>query len=213
MDFNIKISSFSGEKKDWERWSVTFLAKARLRGYRELLVGIGESPQKGSKDYDEFVMRNDIAYAELLIACDNDICLGIVNTSRTSTLPEGDAKLAWKNLVSKFEPVTKSNLIRVKKEFVECKLEGTHQDPDQWIQSLETMKRKLEILGQGMSEMDLIIHILHNLPPEYENTQELLENELENDNVNLDKVKEKLRSKFERLRRNKGERRSTVQSR
>jgi hypothetical protein len=59
------------------------------------------------------------------------------------------------------------------------------------------MKRRLQILGHQMSEMDLIIHILQNLPKEYETTLELLENNLENDVAMLDCEKEKLRTKSE----------------
>jgi hypothetical protein len=40
--------------------------------------------------------------------------------------------------------------------------------------------------------MDIIIHILQILPDEYENTVELLENNLENEVANLDRVKESL---------------------
>jgi hypothetical protein len=54
-----------------------------------------------------------------------------------------------------------------------------------------------------MSEMDLIIHILQNLPKEYERTFELLENDLENDLATLSCVKKKLRTKFELLQRGK----------
>jgi hypothetical protein len=50
-----------------------------------------------------------------------------------------------------------------------------------------------------MSDMDLMIHILQNLPNEYETTLELLENDLENKVASLDQIKEKLRSKFEWL--------------
>jgi gag-polypeptide of LTR copia-type len=103
--------------------------------------------------------------------------------------------------VANFEPVTKANLIKMKKEFVSCKLESRNQDPDQWIQGLELKKRKLEILGQKMSEMDLIIHILHNRPEEYKVTLELLKNNLEM--MWALTVKEKLRIKFIRLNKDK----------
>jgi hypothetical protein len=62
----------------------------------------------------------------------------------------------------------------MKKGFVECKLESTNQ-------GLELKKRKLEILEQWMSEMDQIIHILHNLPGEYNTTLELFKNDLKNE--------------------------------
>jgi len=203
MDVQVKISPFSGDKKDWERWSVTFLAKSRLRGYRELLVGIEIVPTKGGKDFEAFLIKNDVAYAELLIACECNVCFGIVNSSRSKQLPEGDARLAWMNLTAKFEPTTKGNLIQMKRDFIENKLSSISQDPDQWIQSLEIMRRKLQILGHNVTDMDLIIHILHNLPREYETTLELLENNLKNDLATLDRVKEKLREKFERIQRGK----------
>ena len=92
----VKISPFSGERKDWERWSTTFLAKARLRGYRGLLVGVEIAPNKGTKDYEVFIQKNDVAFAETLIVCECDTCFGIINSSRSEQLPDGDAKLAWK---------------------------------------------------------------------------------------------------------------------
>jgi len=92
-------------------------------------------------------------------------------------------------------------LIKVKKEFVDSKLDDINKDPDQWIQELELLKRKLEILGGPITEMDLIIHIFHNLPEEYETAIEFIENELENDTATLEKVKERLRTKFERIKK------------
>jgi hypothetical protein len=68
-----------------------------LRGYNNILEGIEVVPEKGNKGNEDFIFNNDIAYAELLISCDCDICLGIVNTSRSEQMPEGDARLAWKN--------------------------------------------------------------------------------------------------------------------
>jgi hypothetical protein len=77
MEVQMKITGFSGDRKNWERWNVTFLAKARLRGYRNLLVGLEVAPSKGTKGHEEFMVKNDIAYAELLISSKCDICLGI----------------------------------------------------------------------------------------------------------------------------------------
>jgi hypothetical protein len=53
-----------------------------------------------------------------------------VQTSRSKEMPEGDARLAWTNLVSKFTPVTKSNLIKTKREFIDSKLEDISINPD-----------------------------------------------------------------------------------
>jgi hypothetical protein len=199
----VKITPFSGDKKDWERWSTTFLAKARLRGYRNVIVGAEIQPNKGSKDFEAFMLRNDVAYAEILTACECDVCFGIVNSSRSDILPDGDAKLAWENLDAKFEPKTKASLIQLKKQFLDCKLTSLNQDPDEWIQILEGLQRKLLILGHEVSDMDVVIHILQNLPKENDTTSELLEYDLENDFASLDMVKEKLRARFEKLQRSK----------
>jgi gag-polypeptide of LTR copia-type len=164
-----------------------------------LIVGIEVVATKGANGYNEYMQRNDFAYAELLISCECHVCLGLVQTSRSEEMPEGDARLAWMNLVSKLAPVTKSNLIKTKKEFVDSKLEDVSVNPDVWIQGLEILSRRLDILGHPITEMDLIIHIMHNLPDEYETMIEFIENELDNDSATLEKVKERLRTKFEQL--------------
>jgi hypothetical protein len=103
--------AFSGQKKDLERWSITFLAKSRLRGYNDVLIGNEIVPTKGGKDFDAFLIKNDVAYAKLLISCEDNLCFELVHSSRSEQLPEGDAHVAWSNLMSNFEPKTKANLI------------------------------------------------------------------------------------------------------
>jgi hypothetical protein len=56
-----------------------------------------------------------------MIVCKTDVCLRIVNSSRTQTLPAGDARLAWENLVVNLEPTAKANLIQMKKDVIENK--------------------------------------------------------------------------------------------
>jgi hypothetical protein len=62
------------------------------------------------------------------------------------------------------------------------------------------MQRKLQILGHKIFAMDMIIHILQNLTKVYDTNVELLENDLDNDLASLDRVKEKLRLRFEKYR-------------
>jgi gag-polypeptide of LTR copia-type/Zinc knuckle len=104
-------------------------------------------------------------------------------------------------LNSKFEPKTKASLIQLKKQLLDCKLTSPSQDPDEWIQTLEGLQRKLLTLGHEVSDMDIVIHILQNLPKEYDTTTELLEYDLENNFASLDRVKEKLRARFDKLQR------------
>jgi hypothetical protein len=87
------------------------------------------------------MIKNDTDFAEIFNSCDSDIYLGIAITSRLERVPEGDADLAWNNVVSKCEPTTKANLINLKKEFTKSKLEDTNQDHDQCTQGLELLTK------------------------------------------------------------------------
>ena len=133
-------------------------------------------------------MGNDLAHAELLISCESDFCFGIVEHSRREMYPEGDAALSWMNLVEKYEPKTKSNLIKLKKEFMECGLEDPTKEPEEWLMTLENLRQ---------SEEDMMVHILHDLPSAYKNTIEIMENDLENGDY-----RESLRNKYSRIESN-----------
>jgi Zinc knuckle len=54
-------------------------------------------------------------------------------------------------------------------------------------------------MGHEVSDKDMMVHILHNLPKEYENTIEIMEIELENGELDLNKMRERLRNKFARF--------------
>jgi gag-polypeptide of LTR copia-type/Zinc knuckle len=54
-------------------------------------------------------------------------------------------------------------------------------------------------MGRLISDVDLIIHILNNLPEDFENLIENLESEIESSNMDLDKLKSRLRAKYTRL--------------
>jgi hypothetical protein len=89
MDIKIKLTNVSGNQKEWEHWSKTFLAKARLRGYREVIL-LYEMVDKDWKNYEQVKLKNDLAYAELMIYCENDLCFPIVDNSATEFFPVGD---------------------------------------------------------------------------------------------------------------------------
>jgi hypothetical protein len=137
-----------------------------------------------------------------MIACQDDMCFGIIDGSRSAMFPDGDAALAWKRLNEKFEPRNSSNLMTIKREFSQCSLKR-ERDPEDWINQLLLMNRRLEGIGYKMSEMEIIVHILNKLPREYESVVEQIEGDLNNGlTVDLEKVKNKLRSKFGRIKNN-----------
>ena len=70
----LKIVPFSGKKEDWNRWSKTFLAASTVRGYREVIKPTNEDVPAGSK-------KNIQAYSDLMMSCENEVSLGVVDES------------------------------------------------------------------------------------------------------------------------------------
>jgi gag-polypeptide of LTR copia-type len=68
---------------------------------------------------------------------------------------------------------------------------------------MKILARKIKNLGQEVSEDDLIIMVLHNLPREYKSIVEILENKLGNGDLNILKVKERLINKYSKLKNGK----------
>jgi hypothetical protein len=145
-----------------------------LRGYKKIILNKEEDETDWAKN--EWEILNDLAYAELMIACQDDMCFGIIDGSRSGMFPDGDAALAWRKLNEKFEPRNSSNLMTIKREFSQCILKK-ERDPEDWINQLLLMNRRL---GYKMSEMEMIVHILNNLPREYEFVVEQVEADLDN---------------------------------
>ena len=69
----------------------------------------------------------------------------------------------------------------LKKEFTNSKLSKKSDDPDVWISTLEDLRIKMEMQGSFMSDVDFMIHVLNNLPKEYEVSQAKLESKLGDD--------------------------------
>jgi len=190
----IRIIPFSGKDEDWNRWSKTFLATARAKGYREVLV-----PADPADDADEDL--NIQAYNDLILSCQEEISFGIIDESISDAFPDGDARVAWKNLCDKYEPSTGAAKVQAKQEFHQLKLASADEDPDTWLVSLELKRRRLKTLGTTIEDDDMILHILNNLPREYETVVELCEDDLSQGTVNLQTVKERVRARYHRLQK------------
>ncbi len=52
------------------------------------------------------------------------------------------------------------------------------EDPETWISELLYFKEQLRVLGAMMTDEDIIIHLLNNLPEEYNNAVEILDIEM-----------------------------------
>ena len=60
-----------------------------------------------------------------------------------------------------------------------CTLLSVDKDPDVWLSELERICQRLKIMQSVITDTDLMIHVLNNLPIEYETLVEKLELEIE----------------------------------
>jgi hypothetical protein len=198
-----KTTEFSGKYEDWNRWSKTFLSKARLRGYKDMLTGTHPQPDPSNPmAKKEYQVLNKLGYTELMPSFQEEVCFNLIDTAKSETYPNGDAFLAWKSLQERFEPKTSSSLVLLKKEFNLFALRRTDKDPDEWITQLLLLRQRLEGMGHQMTDLDMVIHILNNLPKEYESVVKSLETDIDNDvHVNIEQVRAKLQAKYKRFTR------------
>ena len=105
-DKAIRVLSFSGKQAEWAIWSEKFLARARRKGYRSILLGNEQLPSDSedvSKDKKKQKLRNlnELAYEDLILSIDGSsnsgrVAFQIVRNCKTDELKEGDSSLAWK---------------------------------------------------------------------------------------------------------------------
>jgi len=149
---------------------------------------------------------NELAYKELILSINADegagrVIFQLVKGCKTADLKDGDASLAWKRLVSKFAPKTAPNKLELKMEFQKCVLKSASEDPDEWITKLESIKVKLAEMNSTISDEDLLVHILNNLPKEYEIQQSKLEAQFGSTTspLTIEDVRTELNLKFIRI--------------
>jgi len=187
----IKIEPFSGKQIDWQVWSEQFLARARRKGFKDILRGKETVPSDGDfakadllneegKRMKKLRDLNDLAYESLLLMIDGKsqggkVAFKIVSGCKTDELSDGDAALAWKRLSKKYEPKTAPSRLMLKKRFNASVLRSARDDPDEWLTDLESLKDRLIEAGSRMDDDELLEHALNNLPKEYEHVVAKLE--------------------------------------
>ena len=80
----------------------------------------------------------------------------------------------------------------------------THEDPDLFINTLEKLDRRMnEFFDMKIIDEDIITKVLNTLPREYEELVDSLQVQMDTEKgVTLDNLKEQLRSKFQRMKKN-----------
>ena len=214
-DFSsIRVLNFSGRKEEWPSWSEKFLAKAKRSGTKDVLLGKVEIPSSfevadENTEEGKKLLRirelNEIAYTELILSIDvsnsqGKIAFGIVKSCKTKEFEDGNAALAWEKLRKKFDPVSAPSLVKTERMFRDSRL-GKNEDPDVWINSLEDLRVKLEVMGSSMTDDQFMIQVLNSLTGDYELQILLLEKRIGNieNPLSIEELKEELSLRFERL--------------
>lgn len=156
---------------------------------------------------------NELAFEDLLLSINTKTSSGttafnLVDTCTTSDQPEGNCKIAWDRLVAKYQPKTAPSYIQLKKDFANSRLRDLDVRPDERMSELESLRsemNKVTIAGKSdMTDVDVIIHILSNLPEEYEVAVSELENKLRDTSKPLDmeEVRLVLGNRYNRITKN-----------
>ena len=203
---SIKIIEFSG--KDFKIWSRKFCARANRKGYLTLLRGIQQIPT-----IDEYIAAeanpsdaknkttiklwklNELAFEDIILSINHTTNQGktafhLVDNSVTNEQPDGNCKIAWQKLTQKYLPKTAPSYIKLKKEFANSTLGDASTPPDEWVSELESLRNQMNAIKipnkSDMTEVDLIIHILSNLPEEYEVAVAELEKDMQSQSTPLE---------------------------
>ena len=97
----------------------------------------------------------------------------LVDNSVTPEQPDDNCKIAWQKLTQKHLPKTAPSYIKLKKEFANSTLGDVSTPPDKWVSELQSVRNQMNAMStinnkSDMTEVDLNINILSNLPEECE---------------------------------------------
>ena len=109
----------------------------------------------------------------------------IVKVCKTEDYSNGNAQKDSKCLSGKYIDKSAPTLIKIKRKVAKSRLKKNTKDPEEWITELEELCDHLENMGSIMSDEDLMIHVLNNLPSEYELQVEQMEEKVNKDDSPL----------------------------
>ena len=118
--------------------------------------------------------------------------------SRRSTYSE---RLPSMELKERFDPRTSNEKLQLKEKFTNSKLKDWKKSPNDWITELEIIVSQLYRMGHKITDEDFMIHVLGNLPEEYESKVETLEKDLDNthDPLTIERMTNELNLKYKKI--------------
>ena len=142
-----RVIKFSGQDSKWREWSAKFKAIGTKKGWWKEFEHDDDIDfeKKTQAPFKDRIEDNNSAFHYLTLACSGEAFEYIEGT-------EGNARLAWKNLKSRYEANESSDLIGLIEAFTRCKMKDNDLNPDCWFHELEHLHRRI-ILAGGAKRM------------------------------------------------------------
>ena len=99
-----------------------------------------DSALEGDDNLNKKIVRlgelNELAYEDLILSINTSfsmgkVAFGLVKNAKSEDFPQGNCKVAWDRLVSKYALHTASSLLKLKSKFHNNKLDLIDKDPDE----------------------------------------------------------------------------------
>ena len=220
-----KLEKFSGKRKDWEKWSRRFMTAAEERGF-DIIINLEEEikiPGRNEEltgDPDEIeemrrlIKLNARAYMALTHVIDDEDNFEIVANAVTEEQPKGDARLAWKNLTSKYKAGTVQLARSLVKEFNSMKLRSVRTPPAEYVAEVLSLQRRINRLGNKsveISDYTALDHIVNSIKvKEYAYQVEDFKKLLRKDNLEVQEIIDALNEKYIEAKIERKERRKEL---
>ena len=209
----IRVITFDGKKTSWTSWKEKFLARAKRKGYKKVLLGdievVPDTTEIEDSDSDKAKKekareQNELAYADLTLSIDcskaqGRVVFNLVRASKSEDYPDGHAATAWKNLERKFQPKTTPSITKLHKSFYGAKLKKG-VDPINFITYMEDLRDQLAEAKEKMTDRHFITQMLNALTRGYDNEIRMIELEIDREEeITIENLKERLSLVYERM--------------
>ena len=219
----IKVLKFTGKESEWDRWSETFVALARARGFAGILLGTEQAPnadeeidrKKSDGSYEltdderkekkRLRQANGNAYINLQLSCE-ELPYDLVSLAKTEELPDGCTRDAWERLTSECDLTEGEDKITLLTMFQQNQLEDVRTNITVWLISMAIQVNKLKKLNHVLDDEYQITHILASLPREYSSVVEQVKigRRTSSALITMDEVKKRLKERYLQLKREHG---------
>jgi hypothetical protein len=188
----VKTIPFSGKKEDFFLWSVRFLSYCHVQGCKKSLLGNDIPPNANtvideSTDAGKLLLKsrnaNNTAIILLTLSVTDLVSINAISNAATVNLPDGNASIAWNNLLKIYKCKSLSRKYELTQEFQNCMLTRDDHDPEEFFAELEHLR--IQLLTDYELDYDddhMKQHILYNIKANmYKTTLLVLKRELNKD--------------------------------